>query len=397
MKISKHFLPPTVLDIFRAVMSAKRFAVLLSAIRFDNPEDRDERRKEDAAAPISYIFNSFIENSQNVYGVGQSTTVDEMLVSFRGRVRFKMYMPMKPCKYGIKIMALTDSKTHYLYNAYIYTGKDSDGVTLSDEFKKFSKPTQSVLRLAKPLFGTNRNVTADNWFSSIELVDILLKNKLTYVGTLKKNKREIPSQFLSNKRREVGTTLYGFREESTIISYVGKKTKATLLISSMHDRVFTDPETQKPEIVAYYNEHKGGVDALDEKCSKSSSSRRTRRWPLVILFRTLDISVINSYILHQSFAKNEEIKEKSVFAKKLAAKLVQDHMEKRFQNSRLPRELRFVIARILGRSVEPNLPIVTENLVLEKRRACSLCHNTSNDKVLVSTVSGAGMFAVFKT
>lgn len=363
-------------DIFRAVMSSKRFAVLLSALRFDNFEDRAGRIKQDPTAAISYVFNSFIENCQSVYGIGQSTTIDEMLVSFRGRARFKMYMPNKPCKYGIKIMCLTDARNSYLYNAYIYCGKDSDGIGLESEFKKFSKPTQSVLRLAKPIFGSNRNVTADNWFSSIELLDILLEKKLTYVGTMKKNKREIPPNFLPNKSREVGTTLYGFRGESTIISYVTKKGKATVLISSMHDRVCTDIETQKPEIIAYYNQNKGGVDSLDEKCAKHSSSRRTRRWPLAVFFRILDVSVVNSYILHQCFKENDEIKEKSVFAKSLASSLVRDHMKRRLQIPQLPRELRFVIARILQIPAE-NTPQVGD-LLLQKRKACFLCHRTSH-------------------
>ncbi|KAJ8936781.1 hypothetical protein NQ318_008997 [Aromia moschata] len=68
-------------DIFRAVMSEKRFATLLSALRFDNPEDREERKKEDPVAAISCLFNVFIENSQSMYGVVQSTTVDEMLLT----------------------------------------------------------------------------------------------------------------------------------------------------------------------------------------------------------------------------------------------------------------------------------------------------------------------------
>ncbi|KAJ8931129.1 hypothetical protein NQ314_016010 [Rhamnusium bicolor] len=110
-------------DIFRAVMSAKRFAILLSALRFDNRVDREERKKVDPTAPISFIFKSFIENCQNVYGVGQSATIDEMLVSFRGRCSFKIYMPMKPCKYGIKIMVLTDARNSCLFNAYIYSGR----------------------------------------------------------------------------------------------------------------------------------------------------------------------------------------------------------------------------------------------------------------------------------
>lgn len=302
-------------DIFRAVMSKNRFAFLLSALRFDNPETRADRKRQDIIAAISQIFNKFIENCQNVYGMGDSMTVDEMLVSFRGRTHFKMYMPNKPCKYGIKIMCLTDARTSYLYNAYIYCGKGSDGLGLSEEEQKSSKPTQAVIRLAKPLFGSNRNITADNWFTSIELVDILLKNKLTYVGTVKKNKREIPVEFLPNKKREQGSSLYGFREDVTMVSYVGKKGKATVLVSTMHNRAFTDPDTQKPEIIAYYNRNKGGVDTVDEKCSKSSTSRRTRRWPLAIFFRMLDISVVNGYILHQCF-KNNAVIVKSLYLQK---------------------------------------------------------------------------------
>lgn len=335
-------------DIFRAVMSKNRFSVLLSALRFDDPRTRTERKKEDPTAAISQVFHKFIENCQNIYGMGDSVTIDEMLVSFRGRTHFKMYMPNKPCKYGIKIMCLTDSSTSYLYNAYIYSGKGSDGLGLSEEEHKFSKPTQAVIRLAKPLFGSNRNVTADNWFSSIELVDILLRNKLTYVGTVKKNKREIPSEFLPNKKRAVGSSLYGFRDEKTMVSYVGKKGKATILVSSMHSGASTDPDTQKPDIIMYYNRNKGGVDTIDEKCAKSSSSRRTCRWPLAIFFRILDISIVNSYILHQCYTRNSVIREKSVFAKQLAAQLVRQHMERRLTNPRVSREVRSSISRILG-------------------------------------------------
>ncbi|KAG5865553.1 hypothetical protein JTB14_006715 [Gonioctena quinquepunctata] len=124
----------------------------------------------------------------------------------------------------------------------------------------------------------------------------------------------------------------------------------------MHDRIFTDPETKKPEIIIYYNANKGGVDSLDEKCAKSTSSRHTRRWPLAIFFRILDVSVLNLYILHQCYKNNEVIKEKAEFAKELAAKLVKGNMERRLQNPRVPCELRLTISRILGRP-EENVPV----------------------------------------
>ncbi|CAK1590577.1 unnamed protein product [Parnassius mnemosyne] len=156
-------------DIFKGVMSKDRFAMILVSLRFDDASTRDERKQSDVAAPISSIFYEFVANGQKYYKIGENTTIDEMLVSFRGRCRWKKYMPNKPCKYGLEIKCLTDSTTDYLYNAYLYTGKNSDGNGLTDEQKKLLVPTQCVLRLAKPIMGTNRNITADNYFSSIEV------------------------------------------------------------------------------------------------------------------------------------------------------------------------------------------------------------------------------------
>ncbi|CAK1581616.1 unnamed protein product [Parnassius mnemosyne] len=92
-----------------------------------------------------------------------------MLCSFRGRCLFRVYMKSKPAKYGIKILCLCDSRNHYLYNAFIYTGKTESIRT------DVSIPTRTVLELVGPLKNSNRNITADNWFSSIELVDKLKK------------------------------------------------------------------------------------------------------------------------------------------------------------------------------------------------------------------------------
>ncbi|KAJ8880868.1 hypothetical protein PR048_017340 [Dryococelus australis] len=96
-------------------------------------------------------------------------------------------------------------------------GKNSGGMALSDEERKFTKPTKSVLCLVAPILGSNHNITADNWFSSVELVRELRRRKLTYTGTLKKNKREVPKQFLPDKTREVGSSMYGFADNMTVV------------------------------------------------------------------------------------------------------------------------------------------------------------------------------------
>ncbi|RZF45385.1 hypothetical protein LSTR_LSTR002828 [Laodelphax striatellus] len=357
-------------DIFRCVISKSRFGVLLNCLRFDDPTTRGERRKTDALAPISEIFSEFINNCQVLYKIGESACVDEMLVAFRGRCKFKMYIPNKPCKYGLKIMCLTDARTGYLFNAYVYAGKDSDGLTLDAQEKKLMKPTQSVIRLAKPLEQSNRNITADNWFSSIELANVLRTKGLTYVGTIKKNKKEIPTEFLPNRKKELGSSMFGFTNDTTLVSYSPKKAKAVLLISTMHHEKSIDKDTGKPEIIMYYNQTKGGVDALDEKCAKYSSARRTQRWPMAIFFRMLDVSGVNSFILHNLYKERAPIT-RFKFLKTLAEELVKPQLERRLQNVRLTYELRACIRRVLG--VEESKPDTAEEK-LTVRKTCYTCN-----------------------
>jgi len=59
-----------------------------------------------------------------------------------------------------------------------------------------------VRDMTKHLYGTGRNVTVDNFFTDYGLSQELLENKLTLVGTMRKNKSDIPSVMLPNKARK---------------------------------------------------------------------------------------------------------------------------------------------------------------------------------------------------
>lgn len=168
-----------------------------------------------------------------MYSVSEYVTVDEMLKPFRGRCGFRVYMPKKLKKYDIKVICLTDSKTSYLVNAYIYTGKNSDGIGLTQKEQEKPVAVQSLIRLCKVIEGSNRNVTADNWFTSVDGIEQLRNMKLTYVGTMRKDKRAIPEEFQSNRRRPAVSTLYGFRDEMVVLSYVPTE-KKQVCVSCFH-------------------------------------------------------------------------------------------------------------------------------------------------------------------
>lgn len=59
------------------------------------------------------------------------------------------------------------------------------------------------------------NMNADNHFTNFELVEKLLNHRSTYVGTVRKNKRVIPNEFIA-KKREAGISLFGFDQYTTL-------------------------------------------------------------------------------------------------------------------------------------------------------------------------------------
>lgn len=69
--------------------------------------------------------------------------------------------------------------------------KDADGFCLSDKEKAYSNLTQTDLRLAKPIYGMDRKITADSWYSSKELEILLAQADLRLAKTIYGMKRNI--------------------------------------------------------------------------------------------------------------------------------------------------------------------------------------------------------------
>ena len=170
-------------------MSQKRFLFLLYCLRFDNSTTRDQRRDIDKLAPFRSVYDIFVTACEDNYTPGIGCTVDESLLGFRGRCAFKQHIPNKPSKYGIKVYVLADSESFYSVSSKIYVGAGTHTPR-----SELPVPTQAVLDLITIISGTNRNITTDNYYTSIPLANKLKSRQLTLVGTMKKNKRCIPKQ-----------------------------------------------------------------------------------------------------------------------------------------------------------------------------------------------------------
>ena len=122
----------------------------------------------------------------------------------------------------------------------LYAGQQPVG-----PYRQSNTPIDVVKRLVLPISDTGRNITMDNWFMSIPLAKDLLKDrKLTCVGTLHKNKREIPFEFLPYKTRPINSSLFSFNDKKlTLASSISKKNKSVLVLSSFHEHDSIDPQS----------------------------------------------------------------------------------------------------------------------------------------------------------
>lgn len=360
---------------FWVTMSEQRFLFLLRHIRFDNTDTRQERRQYDKFTPVRSIFEIFTQNCGKSYTISEFATVDEMLLGFRGRCSFRQYMPQKPNKYGLKVYATVCSKTRYLLIWEPYLGVQPQG-----PFWKDNSQMSLVQRLVQPISGTGRNLTFDNFFTSFPLIKTLLvSHRLTVVGTVRKNKRELPLEFVSTKERPVGSSLFGYSDDVTIVSYVPKKNKNVILASSMHHDDAIDESTgefNKPEIITFYNATKGGVDTLDQLCENYNVARHTRRWPMVIFYGMLNVAGVNSQIIFLANNINDNICRKS-YLRDLALALTNEHVVRRSLLANLPTEVRQRRQAVAGTSSQT---ITADSVPQGTRKRCFMCTKDSKTK-----------------
>lgn len=361
---------------FWLTMSQQRFLFLLRCLRFDDLTTREARKQIDKLAPIRDIFDSFVQNCKSAYTIGENATIDEKLEAFRGRCGFKQYIPNKPNKYGIKIFALVDANMFYVSNLEVYVGQQPEG-----PFRVRNDTCSIVQRMVAPISGTNRNVTCDNWFTTFPLINILLRDhRLTYVGTVKKNKPELPQDFVNTKPRALFSSMFGFQKDITIVSYIPKKGRNVILASSQHHDDEIDMSTNekvKPSIITFYNQTKGGVDTLDKLCATYDVARNTRRWPMVIFYALLNMAGTNSQIMFAANNPDAAPPIRRQFLKTLAINLSEDHLKRRSLQQNLPRVVRERRQEVAGTSLNVVQP---EEIPQGIRKRCHCCLKDSKTK-----------------
>lgn len=361
------------ISFYRCVMPRARFMFLSSCIRFDN---RTTRNRDDRFAPIRQFWEIFIKNCCDCYTPSGDLTVDEILLGFRGRSKFRMYIKSKPDKYGLKFFSLNDPSTSYLIHALPYLGK----ITITDKLDGEQLTEYYLRKTTEPVHGTRRTVTCDNWFTSIPLFLRMLEApyQMKMTGTVKKNKTEIPAE-MKVSSKEVPGSKFCHAKGMTLVSFTPKKNKIVLLLTT--DKNTTAITDGKPDIVHHYNATKGGTDCFDWLCHSYTVATKTHRWPFRVFLGILDMAAVNSRILQKCYNVNNGVNSQVRMKKcldSLCLHLARPLMTKRLTELHLRTGLRSAIKTALNLSsvTTDNLEIIT----MARQKRCGLCKRTKDTK-----------------
>ncbi|GLD67656.1 piggyBac transposable element-derived protein 4-like protein [Lates japonicus] len=123
---------------------------------------------------------------------------------------------------------------------------------------------QVVLDITEGLQG--KTITCENFFTSHALGLQLLKRKLYMVGTVRRNKPELPPALVSKTDRAQFSSKFAFTKTHALVSCHPKKQKNVLLMSTLHrDAAVSNRDDKRPKIIEDYNHNKGGVDNIDKE------------------------------------------------------------------------------------------------------------------------------------
>jgi len=163
----------------------------------------------------------------------------------------------------------------------------------------------TVTELTREIEGRGHKLHMDNFFSSPELFDDLASKQIYCCGTVRPNRRGMP-QDLRPKTTKLKRGDNRVRTGADLTAILWRDKRDLCILTNIHNAPAEGSfcseagKAIKQQIMMDYNHHMGYVDKGDRMANSYSISRRTFKWTKKLFFHLLDLTILNSYILHSS-------------------------------------------------------------------------------------------------
>lgn len=292
------------------VMTRSRFFEIKRALHFNNNDDAIDKNDPayDRAWKVRPLIKHFNEAFQAALSPTAEQSIDERMVKFKGQSTMKQYMKDKPIQRGFKHWCRNDSKTGYVFEIDMYTGKNkSPEVGLSEAV---------VLQLTRKITGRNIHLYIDNFFTSPSLLSKLKKDEIFCTGTVRQNRKGMPKDFLADKSMDRGAVDARHCDGMFAVKWMDNKAVHLLSTITSSEEMITVRRRQKgqkekvsvpcPAMIRDYNNGMNGTDVMDQRTKPYSFDRRSpTKYYTRPFFDYLEMAVVNSFIIQEKLAETE--------------------------------------------------------------------------------------------
>lgn len=280
-----------------SIMKRDRFLLLLRCWHFSN---NDSNANMDKLHKIRDIYVRLLKNFNTTLTPGKYLVIDETMIPWRGRLKFRQYIKNKSHRYGIKLYKLCTPEG-YTNDVMIYTGKGDNG-------REINHAQQTILKLIDKLKDQGRIVICDNFYTSIGLAEELLSRKTFLCGTIRTNRKGLPRALLMTRLKKGQICGKMNNKGVRIIKWVDKRPVTMISTINNHNTEIIDTgrkrwgsgeNIKKPRCILMYNATKKGIDYSDQMSSYYTTLKRGIKWyRKVIMELIFGTAIVNAWIVY---------------------------------------------------------------------------------------------------
>lgn len=357
---------------FRLYMTRDRFLYILRFLHVCDPRKPDENN--DPVYKIRLFSNTIKNNFQKHAELNKQLTVDEIIIPSKGRCKFRQHIKSKRHRFGMKVWALCDSITSYIFNFDFYTGKN-------DKMGSKNLSEKVVLNLLKDLKSTSYSLYMDAYFTSVPLFDKLNDMGYGVTGVLKHNRKFLPSGI--NKKMNKNDIISFYCGNMLCFSWIDNK-PVYILTNNHTNEFFTVSKSfksdinnynnnynnytkiqNKPQAILKYNQYAHGVDRADQLMAYYKYNHKTVKVWKRIFFFLLEASIINSFVLYKTGHKTR------IEGRKFRLELAKSILDFERRNTKITKTLSFTSSLFNLRRIKETHSLIKN--INYKMQDCYFC------------------------
>jgi len=242
---------------------------------------------------IKYVVDKINNKSKFYFYPGYYVTIDERMISWKGRSSLVKYEPNKPTKWGFRPYILADTKTGFTFEIII-----NDDLKETYEFSKTENLVFSMMETTK----LPHILVTDSFYTSEKIIE---SKKFGFIGSIKANRVTLPREEKDKKMKKHEIIFYS-NNYGILTKFFDKK--IMYVISNVHSNNVENIlrwENKKrlniniPSIIKDYSLQMKGVDKSNQLISYYELDKRTLKWWKRIFFHLIDLCIVNSWILYK--------------------------------------------------------------------------------------------------